>query len=293
MLCLALAVGAPQGALAEELVLGFTVRAILPENQLDSQSYFQLLTPPGHSQTLWLEVRNQLPESMTLRIQVTGASSGAYGVIVYEGGAQEGLPQWLRLAQEEIVVGDDQAVLALEEECLVLAPFATVQLPFALAMPEQPVEGHILGGIVVTKLDEEERLETVSFAVGSVYSYAIAVQLQSERQPSVTPTFVLERVSLEKQAGFPVLVATLRNDAPLVVAGSTLRLQLFAEQEDTSLLDTGAQRFAMAPLTTMHYTISLPMALHLAPGDYRVLVEITFQGGQYTFDTTLRVPEVS
>ena len=298
VLCLVLAAAAAQGAPATDPVPGFTVRAVLPENQLDSQSYFQLLTPPGHSQTLELEVQNQLSEPMTLRIQVTGASSGAYGVIVYEdrekgASISDGLPQWLRLAREEIAVDEDQGILALEEDCLTLAPFAIVTLPFALVLPEQPVEGHALGGIVVTKLDETEQVETTSFAVGSVYSYAIAVQIQSERQPAATPAFSLGQVSLEKQAGFPALTAALHNEAPLVVARATLRLQLFAAQEESPLLDTGTQRFAMAPLTTMPYTVPLPTELYLVPGDYRVLMVITLRGGQYTFEATLRVPEVT
>lgn len=298
MLSLALLASVSRGAMAAPVSPGFTVRAILPENQMTEQSYFHLLTPPAGAQQLELEVRNLLGEPLALQVQVTQAHTGDHGVIAYEnraGTAPDGVAAWLRLEAEEIPVGRDQSVLSIEEDVLTLAPNTTLRLPFALEMPEQPLEGHVLGGIVLTKLEEEdEQAFTTSFAVGSRYSYAIAVQLQSQRNLSIQPAFSLAEVRLEERAGFPVLIAEIDNETPLVVSGSTLRVRLYPQGADQEpLVDTGAQRFAMTPASGMDYTVSLPTDLHLAGGLYRVVLDIESQDLQFALEATLPVPDAS
>lgn len=277
----------------------FTVDAVLPENQLEAQGYFSLLVKPEQNQLLWVQVQNHLDEILHLRVSVTGSQTSAGGLIVYEaiGGPQGGgplsLPDLLAFYSQDLEVGPEYAIRELTDEYLTLAPGASIRLPFLLTLPKEPLEGHILGGIVLTQVEGPSLEESSGFQIKSEFSYAIAVQLQSRRtQEDITPSFSFGGASVAEQAGFPAVSFSLSNDQPLVVTGASLRLEIF-DTSDTEkpLLQRQVDRVAMAPLSTMAYGLSLQGDQALAPGTYRVRITLTFQGETHTFEGTFTIPE--
>lgn len=294
MLCLALVSPGLPAALAETAP-GFVVRAVLPENQMDTQSYFSLLTPPGHEQTLEVEAENHLSQAITLKVEVTGAYSGPYGIIVYENrdeampDGKKALPDLLSLNLGGLRPDPQGPILAVEENRITLAPGASVRFSFDLRLPEGPLDGQLLGGIKVTRMDDPAQVPVASsFAIGSLYSYAIAVQLQSRSGLALASNIALREVSLSEQAGFSALVVSLDNRAAKVMTGAEFRVRLQNESGEL-LLDQINPRVSMAPYTSMPYTITLPVDMYLAPGAYPVTIDLTHEGQTQTLEAMLQV----
>lgn len=298
-LCFVVALSMTQSAKAAPTAPGYIVRAVLPENQLEPLSYFSLLTPPGHSQTLEVEVENHLSEPLTVHVAITDAQTTSGGVIVYDAtpdaqaGPAQGLSTLLELDAENIQTGPDQPILSMEGNVLTLAPYAAARIPFRLRVPQEALEGQLLGGIVLTKQTDPAAPVQTSFAVQSVYSYAIAVQLQNKTETDIQADFTLQGAALGEQAGYPVLEVSVQNGAPLVVTGAQLRLRILPRGDGEPLLDKENGHVSMAPHSRMSYTISLGADEPLPPGEYDVLVDLTYQGHTTTMQTSLLVEDVS
>lgn len=65
--------------------IGYYVRAVLPENQIDDNlTYFDLRMEPGKAQTLEVEVVNETNETITVDVAAISASTNRNGVIDYK-----------------------------------------------------------------------------------------------------------------------------------------------------------------------------------------------------------------
>ena len=65
--------------------VGFSVRAVLPENQVNSQvSYFDLHMAPERKQDLTVEIYNKEAKEIKAKISVVSASTNGNGIIDYK-----------------------------------------------------------------------------------------------------------------------------------------------------------------------------------------------------------------
>ena len=294
-----LAAAIPTTGLSAEVdqQVGYSARAILPENQLEGVTgYFKLLTPSESSQIIEVEVSNHLAEPARISVAVTNAGTSPNGMITYAGTEQPGgapllnLKDLVSLRNDLLMVGPEEAIIALEGSEIILAPNVTVRLPFEVTVPHEKLLGQVLGGIVLIRLPmEEESTEASTMAIHSQYSYAIAVQLQAEEQQRNAPSFSLHGAVMTAVAGLDALQVNLHNDAPLVITGASLQVQVFAAGEATPAFEVSKDRIAMAPGSSMPFTSVLPDDLKLEPGEYTVKTEIVFDGEVWSENTTLSV----
>lgn len=292
-----LAAAIPTTGLSAEVdqQVGYSARAILPENQLEGMTgYFNLLTPPESSQIIEVEVSNHLPEPARISVSVTNAGTSPNGLITYAGTERSGntsfqnLKDLVTFRDDMLRTGPEEAVLALEGTDIILAPNATVKLPFEVTMPGENLSGQVLGGIVLIRLPEEEPGAS-AMAIHSQYSYAIAVQLQAEEVQHAAPSFSLHSVEMTTVAGLDALQVNLHNDAPLVITGASLHVQVYAAGETNPVFEVTKDRLAMAPGSAMPFTNILPDGVTLEPGEYTVNTEIVFGGEAWNMSAMLSV----
>lgn len=276
--------------------VGFTVKAILTGAQRRDVSYFDLIVAPATEHTIEIEVQNHLSEPLTLEITLNDATSNSNGLISYNEAADEkaeadGFAALADMALETLPVGEGEAILAVQENRIVLAAGASARIPVVITAPDEPIDGQLLGGIVVTRIDEDESEGASAMAVKSVYSYALAVQLQSDAQVDVEPAFSLNAVEASSIAGWPGLTVSIKNEAPLVVTGARMRLRLYAVGEGAPLLDEVRGPISMAPRSVLPYALVLPDGLTLAPGDYRLVVDWTYDDHTREMEAVFSVSE--
>lgn len=312
MILLALLTCIPIGGRGEELTahpIGFVVSAVLPENQRQNVSYFDLLVSPSMRQTIGVRVENKTEGSLTFDIELNNAYSNPNGMIVYtrpedapraqDGMAltTENIPTMTTIAQFDLETMKQQEgnkVLALEGNRVTIAPHCAVTVPILLALPEKDIAGQVLGGVVVTRVDEPTEKAGNAFTIKSLYSYTIALQLQeTESMDDIVPAFELISAAPSSVVGFPALTVNIENEVPLVISDAGLRLRVYTEGESVPVIDEQKERISMAPLSTMPFTILLPDKQTLAPGTYHVDLAWQYEGQATSMTTAFSIPETN
>lgn len=300
LLLVGLAMLAPAPGLAEEPgnPVGFSVRAVLPENQLSDVAYFDLILGPSEEQTVEIEIENHLNEPLTLDIALHDASTNPNGLIRYApdpDAAVEGAraAQWITsiagIRLDLLASGDGDAVLSVDGNRIVLAAYATVRVPITISTPKQRIVGQLLGGIVVTRVDADDEGKAAAFAVRSVYNYAIALALQAGDTTGIKPSVILDFASPSSVAGWPSLTVAIRNDEPLIIVNARMTLRVYPQGEADALLQETKERIGMAPHSTLHYALMLPDGMPLPPGDYRLVLEWEYENTTQTMETAFTI----
>lgn len=280
--------------------VGFSVKAILPENQQNDVAYFDLTVDPSIKQTVEIEITNQLDAPLTVDIAIQDAETNPNGLITYtqpageKGSAGDSAPRltsFARVRMDWLTPGDEQGIESIEGNRIVLMPRRTVRVPIELSLPDQPIAGQILGGIVVTRVEEDDAQSASAFAVRSVYSYAIALALSSGETSGIDPSVSLGSVAPSNIAGWPSLTVEIHNDAPLIITGASMRLRLYAKDAPEALIDETKERVSLAPLSTFPYALLLPDEKKLGPGEYRLVLDWTDTNGAQTLETTFAIEE--
>src|SRR5690625_6060277 len=101
----------PFSATAKDDQVGYSVQALIPENQLDNKhSYFDLLMEPNQEQELEVIIYNNENEDIVVRITVHHASTNSNGLVVYED--QKEIDSSLEVPLQDILtLKEDQVVI--------------------------------------------------------------------------------------------------------------------------------------------------------------------------------------
>ncbi|MDL2327846.1 DUF916 domain-containing protein [Ruminococcaceae bacterium OttesenSCG-928-A11] len=273
--------------------IGFYVRAVLPENQLDKNlTYFDLRMRPGQRQTLEVEVVNETDSAITVDIGAISASTNRNGVIDYK------TPDI-----RDITLENPFSQLAtVESGALEIPAQASVTARITIEMPAQAYDGVVLGGLVFTRRDQAPQ-QSGGTTLQNLYSYVIGVKL-SENDTVVTPDFELERVQGEAVNYQAALVHYIRNRNAAIAKGIDLHVVLRNADGQVvgEAMHTGID---MAPNSTMPLAVT-PVApggedgrpgrnadgAELLPGDYTSEVTLEHDGQSWAFEQKFTIGTV-
>lgn len=285
-------------ALASEAyhAIGFVAHAIHPDNQIDDSGYYNLLMEPGQAQTIEVEVVNQLDEAIDVSITLSNATSNPNGLISYVPGDTRdesllvGLTDIASIRTDLLQHGPKEDILLIEGNVLTIAPGRTIRVPIALQMPAESLAGQMLGGVTVSRIRPRSEAQETTLEIHSVYSYALAIQLQERIDHGIAPAFSLLSADIATVAGWDALVVNVYNPVPLVIAGAQLSIVVEDSAGSTPVLAHEVERFAMAPNSVMPYTIVFADGEPLPSGEYTVNVTLVYDGTPWSMRTTLAVP---
>ncbi|OCA83232.1 hypothetical protein A8F94_19185 [Bacillus sp. FJAT-27225] len=247
----------PKSSAATEEVVGYTVRAILPENQVDkSVSYFDLLMNPGQEQVIVVEIINSSKEDSEFDVHITNPITNRNGVIDYTK-VDAQVDDSLKIPITDIA--------SIEKNKVKVASGESVAVPIKLEMPEQEFDGIILGGIYIEKsLDENEDAQ-----ITNKYSYAIGLKLM-ENDKEVAPELILKKVEPALVNYKTAIVAYIQNSSPVLVDNLTINGVVY-DSNEKELRRVDVDEYRIAPNTTMEFAIDWE-GNELEPGIYKVKI---------------------
>lgn len=257
---------------AEENV-GFSVQAILPENQIDDRhSYFDLKVEPEDTQELEVVIYNNETKDIRVKTSVHNASTNSNGLIVYED-QDETDPSLLYPMTN---------ILTLENKEFVIPAGETISVYANLKVPKEPFKGILLGGLHFEKVVENERKEDEGISIQNKYAYVIGVQLTHEntlvstelRLNSITPTLVNYRTAI---------LANIQNKAPVIVRDLDIQAKVFKDGETEPIKTESYEAFKMAPNSNMDVVINWENQA-LEAGDYRLEIQANTPEDKWTWD---------
>ncbi|MDL2214335.1 DUF916 and DUF3324 domain-containing protein [Clostridia bacterium OttesenSCG-928-O13] len=278
----------------EEDGIGFYVRAVLPENQLDDTlTYFDLRMQPGQTQMLEVEVVNEGNEAITVDVAAISASTNRNGIIDYK------TPN----VRDETLKHPFSDMATLENASLSIPSQGTAMARVVINMPAEKYDGTVLGGLVFTRRPEGAA-PGQGMTLQNVYSYVLGVKL-SETDAAVLPEFELVSIQAETVNYQPAMVHSIRNRAAAIAKGIGLHI-LVRDENGKVAGEFTRSGIDMAPNSVMPLGV-MPLSDgeaqngepanggdsgELATGNYESEITLTYEGQTHTFSQKFTVGSV-
>ena len=249
---------------------GFYVRANIPENQITKGlSYFDLCMQPRQVQQLAVEITNEFGTPISVDVEAISASTNRNGIIDYKTPA----------IQDETLRVPFSSISVVEEPTLSVPARSTKIVRITVTMPEEPFDGAILGGLVFTRVLEDEEVSQTG-SVNNVFSYVIGVKL-SENDAEVLPNFEIVKIAPETVNYRPVFVHTIRNTEALIVKNMDIEVSI-KDARGVIQAMASKQNVDMAPNSIMPLGID-PGNGQIKPGEYISDIQIEYDGQVFSY----------
>ena len=164
-------------ATTQEDAVGFSVQAVLPDNQTNADvTYFDLLVSPGDEQVLEVKIFNHENQTLKVNVTPTTASTNRNALIVYE--PQETYDDSLAYPISELITVEDNQITVPANDMV------TVELK--LTVPEEPFDGIMLGGL---HFEKEPTEEDTDFDIDDV-RYSVITYVASPKSNAMGPAVI-------------------------------------------------------------------------------------------------------
>ena len=254
---------------APETEAGFYVHAKLPENQLDKTlTYFDLRMQPEQTQTLEIEIINQLDMPLVIDVEAISASTNRHGIIDYK----------TPFVRDETLRFPFSTLAKVRDKTLTVPARSSQTAAITITMPEESFDGIILGGLTFTR--KQDKLESSKTTImNNVFSYVVGVKL-SESDVVVNPQFELINVAPQSVHYQPEFVHAIRNSQASIVKNMDVEVTVKSKngviwaQAEKSNID-------MAPNSILPLGAPLNGSTFVA-GEYISDVTVTYDGQTFS-----------
>jgi hypothetical protein len=266
----------------------YYVKALLPDNQISDQTYFDLKMKPGESQRLKVRIYNKSDKEIEVEILANKAVTSDFGVIDYSQQREEKIEK----TEESSSVPDFYEISEVEEPRLKIPAGSSVVASVKVTMPKEEFDGTVLGGIYFRKLRAEEINETSkessetnnqeSMSIKNVYSYAIGVKL-SETDKEVIPDFRYQEVKLGAYNYQAAIIHTIENIEPEIAKGLKMSVSIYNLGTGEQVLNEEYTSVSFAPNSIMNYPMMLK-GRQLDSGRYKSVLKLEQKQGEHVWE---------
>lgn len=265
----------PQTVLADETKsLSFSIRAELPENQIDkNQTYFDLRMKPSDKQAINLVLDNPSDEPVSVTVKPNVATTNQNGEMDFTGSNTE-IDSSLTHVFTDLISKEQTVELAANE---------SKKMTFDLTMPAEEFQGIVLGGFYVYKNEsEDDKKADENVQIKNRYSYVIGVKLSMNDQ-EVKPEVVLNDIKPDLLNYRTIVTANLQNTMPTMIGKFKVDAKVYNKGGTEVLHETVKEGMTMAPNSNFGFPISWDNQ-RLEPGVYRLKLQASSGEDQWDFD---------
>ncbi|MGX7245528.1 DUF916 and DUF3324 domain-containing protein [Enterococcus quebecensis] len=231
---------------------GFSVKAVLPENQLNPDvTYYDLRVKPGIEQTLDLELYNSTKENQKVSVMINPGITNDNGLIDYsEREKNYQYDESLKLAITDIASTDKEVTIPA---------LSKVTTNIRLKIPNQSFKGMVLGGIYLTSLSEDKDNQGNSeggMQIKNKVVYSVGIKL-TENDELVEADLLYEKgqTFAAQEAGRNIIKSKIRNLAPINVDELSYHAKIYAKDDQEVLVERAVSGYRMAPNSYFHYQV--------------------------------------
>lgn len=273
----------PIVAYANEAVVPFSVKAILPENQVNRNvSYFDLSMTPGQKQGLKVQVYNSSSGPIVVSVDTHFAATNGNGIITYDGTIKH---------YDETMQYPFNKISEVTSGLLSIEPKSQKTVTIQVNAPEESFNGQILGGIhfKLHSNKESETNETVGFL--NEYAYVIGVNIVEEgNSTQLEPQLILNDVEpglINFQTG---LQTSFSNKTPLLIDDLTFTGEVYKREKKEPLFRRVVNDFSVAPNSLFNFPIYFNNQ-PLEAGDYLFKATAKNDEHEWTFSEKFTISE--
>lgn len=226
--------------------VGYTVRPVLPSNQMSKQiSYFDLRVKPGQTQKLQILVANTSNQSQKFRISVNQAVTNDNGVIDYS--------QLKPKRDSSLKVGIADVFSQDSAQTVTVSANTQKRVTVSYTMPSKKVRGIILGGIYVAQVQPNSEQASGRIMIKNAFAYAIGVSLQEGA--TVKPDLKLNQVVATQINARNFITANLQNFQPGLLQKLAVTARVTQAGSNQTLLSQRQKQLGMAPNSNFNFGI--------------------------------------
>lgn len=252
----------------------FSARAEIPENQVDkNQTYFDLRMQPGMEQDLTLVLTNPTKEKVSVTVEPNVATTNQNGEMDFT----------KRPKKQDNTLQYPFTELISDKQVVELASNETKNVTFKLKMPQEKIEGMILGGFYLYKnIGEEEEKAEANVQIKNRYSYVIGAKLTVDDQ-KVKPDVVLNEIKPDLLNYRTVVTANLQNIKPTMIGKFKVEAKIYQKGKTEVLHETTKENMTMAPNSNFDFPINWDNQ-RLEPGKYQLKLHASSNDENWEFD---------
>lgn len=267
---------------ASEDNIGFSVRAVLPENQQAGVGgYFDLRMTPDQVQKIEVEVRNTSNEEATYDINLNQAYTNKSGFIDYAEKDVEADPSLTYKVNEFIDIPNEITVPAK----------SSGYIPLTISMPATEFDGSVMAGIQI--LRNPNRGKDTGGQFSSVFGYVVGLKL-TENDNEVKRDLKMNDVRADITIRQSSIIANLQNPTMDAIGKMNYVGKIYPKGEkknpfhEFSYID---KNMSMAPNSNYDFAVQMGDKV-LKAGDYVLELTVTDgKGNQWDFDKEFTITE--
>ncbi|EPH96836.1 hypothetical protein D920_02001 [Enterococcus faecalis 13-SD-W-01] len=256
---------------------GFTMQAVIPENQRTDVTFFDLLVQPNLEQELSIIVQNLEEHPITVVVSPNDSFTNNNGLIEYTkriAGDEYVHSSALRFSDVVVDEEIEKEIPALEE----------AEFQFTIQMSEESYKGTVLGGFYATRTDEQEAEVTEvsqGMSIQNKFALVLGIRLQEEEELSVLPDLELAGAGASLSDGLGRIHANLNLKQPTILTQMNVEARVYKDGE--LRYERSAENQQMAPLS--NYNFQIPVSEDgIIPGDYVMRVAASTEEHQWDFE---------
>lgn len=256
---------------------GFTVRSIIPENQIgDDQGYYNLLMKSGEKQEISTVLTNTSDKTVTIDISFSRATTNGNGLAIYDSTSEK---------KHTTLTYNIEDCVQIPEKEVTLAPHAQATVKALVSMPQGDLTGVLAGGFTFKQRpssDNNSGKNDVSLT--NEFRYILALVMQQNTLP-VTPELKLSSAYADQVNARNVIAAQLDNISPTYIKDMAISATVKGLTNKKLSYSYTADNMKMAP--NSDFSVKIPLtkqgdpkaqiAPPLKPGKYKVSMTVYSQ----------------
>lgn len=227
----------------------FSMTPVLPENQAEDVSYFDLLMTPGQKQTIQVLLDNSTDKVVTVEASVASATTNINGVVEYSPSENK---------KDKTLKYDLAEYVKMPNE-IALQPQSQTSVAIEVTMPSEKFDGVIAGGLTFKQKSSETDTSSTDkkgVSLKNEYSYVEALVLQ-QTNTKVAPSLTLNDVAPSQVNARNVINANLQNSKMGYLNQMKVDATVTNVDDPNMTFTSVKEMMQMAPNTNFDYPIAI------------------------------------
>lgn len=264
---------------AEELAAGFTIEGVPNERQIDKNvGYFFLKETAGMTDEIKVKLINDSDNEKRLLVNIVDANTNVNGLVDYTG----------KIENHKDLKTPLTSIVEASQKEVVVPKKGEVETTLKLKMPTPPMEGVIVGGVVVSeKIDEKQKK---NMAIGNTYSYTLGIVLSNDEKTPIKRNVSLELDSVGAKLfdGKKIVQANIVNKNPYIFEDATITGGIYNKDTRKTVIKTEKKNIEMAPYSSFPFQFDWGKKT-LEPGKYSFVGEAVSGDKKWNFEKDFEI----
>ncbi|MCR1913774.1 DUF916 and DUF3324 domain-containing protein [Enterococcus hirae] len=261
---------------------GYTIEGIPNEHQIDPTSgYFYLDEDPGSKDEIKVKLTNSSGQDKTLLVKITDANTNINGIVDYTG----------QLKNHSLLKVPLTSIVHATQKEVVVPKNSSVETTLNVTMPKEPVEGIILGGVVVSEKQEDHE-KNKGLSVGNTYSYTIGIALTNHAETPIKKnvSVELEKVGPTLFDGRKIIQADILNPNPYVFSQAEVAGDITYLKDNKVVKSKKMENVSIAPYSSFPFQFDWNKE-ELKPGKYLFKGTVKTKEKTWKFEKEFEIKE--